>query len=72
MEIFSAKIRVHPAARNATSWLSSSWFLVEHRAYPIRIAGADAATSAAATGAHQVGVQPGPPPPAAHAARAPG
>lgn len=39
-EIFFEKIRVHPAARNATNWLSSSWPLVEQSARPIRSGGA--------------------------------
>lgn len=50
VEIFSEKIRVHPAVRKATSWLSSSWPLVEQRAYPIRIGGAAGPISAAGTG----------------------
>jgi hypothetical protein len=37
VEIFSEKIRVHPASSSAASWLASSCRAVEQRAYPIRM-----------------------------------
>ena len=46
MEIFSEKIRVHPASCSAATWLASSCRAVEQRAYPTRI-GLPAGTSAA-------------------------
>ena len=50
MEIFSAKIRVTPEARSASTWGSSDWRAVEARAYPIRTCPAGAAPAAAGRG----------------------
>jgi hypothetical protein len=36
VEIFSAKIRVTPAAFSESVWVSSDWRTVDARAYPIR------------------------------------
>jgi len=43
VEIFSAKIRLTPAARRESAWVSSDWRTVEARAYPIRTCPASAA-----------------------------
>ena len=58
VEIFSAKIRVTPAARSESAWVSSDWRTVEARAYPIRTRPADAAPGAAGRGS-SVQAEPG-------------
>ena len=50
VEIFSAKIRVTPAARSESVWVSSDWRIVEARAYPIRTCPAGMAPAAAGRG----------------------
>ncbi len=50
VEIFSAKIRVTPAARSESAWVSSDWRTVEARAYPIRTCPADAPPAGAGRG----------------------
>jgi len=46
VEIFSAKIRVTPAARSESVWVSRDWRMVEARAYPIRTCPAGAVPAA--------------------------
>jgi hypothetical protein len=48
--IFSAKIRVTPAVRSESIWVSSDWRIVEARAYPIRMCPAGIAPAAAGRG----------------------
>ena len=58
VEIFSAKIRVTPAARSESVWVSSDWRTVEARAYPIRTCPAGTAPAAAGRGS-SVQAEPG-------------
>ncbi|HXZ69623.1 MAG TPA: hypothetical protein VEH31_01975 [Streptosporangiaceae bacterium] len=50
VEIFSAKIRVTPAARSEPAWVSIDWRTVEARAYPMRTCPAGTASAAEAQG----------------------
>ena len=50
VEIFSAKIRVTPAALSESVWVSRDWRTVEARAYPIRTCPAGMAPGAAGRG----------------------
>jgi hypothetical protein len=58
VDIFSAKIRVTPAARSASAWVLTDWRTVDARAYPIRTCPAGAVPAAGGRGS-SVQAEPG-------------